>query len=339
MKWYKSALQATACSEDDRMCCAFQSSDSHTKRVWEQHIPAGKLKALFPRSQSVSLYRSMLLKWKERFNYLQPQHLLRWEQRAPGGSGGWVRRWRAIVCTPGESQTTSLGSAPGGRQLDTGRADPKEKVWACLWKGHKLGWSPPGEEAVKVAFLALAGLLVSPWKGMQHPVCIHWYPCAERYERNRLSLNCVRSHAYWRVCRCVLPVHLGTSCMRKTNGFACGPCVCPHGHTCMSGSLLLAQWVWILVARWTHLYKILASLSRFVFKSEHKCIWVCTALTVHLSGAWWLRQGRLWGCCPGDTCGVGSGGLWVNAPKLGTGRELWLGEGELTARGVKWEWT
>ena len=77
MKWYKSALQATACSEDDRMCCAFQSSDSHTKRVWEQHIPAGKLKALFPRSQSVSLYRSMLLKWKERFNYLQPQHLLR----------------------------------------------------------------------------------------------------------------------------------------------------------------------------------------------------------------------------------------------------------------------
>lgn len=48
-----------------------------------------------------------------------------------------------------------------------------------------------------------------------------------------------------------------------------------------------------------------------------------------------LRQGRLWGCCPRDTCGIGSEGLWVNAPKLGTGRELWLGESELIAKGVK----
>ena len=69
-----------------------------------------------------------------------------------------------------------------------------------------------------------------------------------------------------------VPVHLGTHCMRNISGFACGLCVCPHGHTCMSGSLLLAQWAWILVARWIHLCETLASLSRFVFKSKHKYI-------------------------------------------------------------------
>ena len=37
-----------------------------------------------------------------------------------------------------------------------------------------------------------------------------------------------------------VPVHLNTPCMQNTSGFACGPCVCPHGYTCMSGSLLLA---------------------------------------------------------------------------------------------------